>query len=116
VTSASRASLEATSELLSQLADAPPGADHQFLVLDRPTIGLDLTEAFRILGRDPSAIIPGNNLFQRAADGGQPLVAAHRGHPTASHLGKIAESIRRLADGQSASSLAELSPAGAGRA
>jgi CheY-like chemotaxis protein/MinD-like ATPase involved in chromosome partitioning or flagellar assembly len=116
VTSATRASLEATSELLGLLADAPPAANHQFLILDRPTVGLDLAEAFKILGRDPSAIIPGNNLFQRAADGGQPLVAAHRGHPAASHLDKVAESIRQLADGQPASPLAELSPAGSGRA
>ena len=48
-------------------------------------------------------------------DSGQPLVAAYRGHPVALHLDQMAESIRRLVDEQFASSLAEQSPAVAGR-
>jgi pilus assembly protein CpaE len=116
VTSASRGSLEATRELLGLLEDVPLTASRQFLVLDRLATGLDLGEAGQILGREPSATITGNDLYQGAADSGQPLVAAYRGHPVALHLDQMAESIRRLVDEQFSGPPAELSPAGSSRA
>jgi pilus assembly protein CpaE len=115
VTSASRGSLEATRELLDLLEEVPLTASRQFLVLDRLATGLDLGEAVQILGRDPSATITGNDLYQGAADSGHPLVAAYRGHPVALHLDQMAESIRRLVDEQFASSHPEQSPVIAGR-
>jgi DNA-binding response OmpR family regulator len=97
VTSAGRASLEATAELLRLLEKHVP-EDRQFLVLDRTTADLDLGQAVQILRREPASILSTSELHVQAADSGQPLVATHRGHGAAIELERLAGSLKRVVD------------------
>jgi pilus assembly protein CpaE len=95
VTSAGRASVDATRELLRQLDELPMAAERQVVVIDRLAAGLELGQVIQMLEREPGAIVTQSDLMATAADSGEPLVTTYRGHGVAAELEQLAVSLKR---------------------
>jgi pilus assembly protein CpaE len=100
VTSAARASVDATRELLHRLDAIPLAVERQVVVIDRLAAGLELGQVIQMLQREPAAIVTHSDLLAVAADNGEPLVATYRGHGVAVELEQLAVSLKHTLEMQ----------------
>jgi pilus assembly protein CpaE len=100
VTSAGRASVESTRELLRQLDALGLGTERQVVVIDRLMAGLELGQVIQVLQREPAAIVTHSDLMATAGDSGEPLVTTYRGHGVAAELEQLAVALKRALEAQ----------------
>jgi pilus assembly protein CpaE len=100
VTSASRASVEATRNLLRQLDGLPLAVERQVVVIDRLMAGLELGQVIQTLQREPVAIVTQSDLMATSGDTGDPLVSTYRGHGVAAEMEQLAVALKRALEAQ----------------
>jgi CheY-like chemotaxis protein/MinD-like ATPase involved in chromosome partitioning or flagellar assembly len=106
VSSAGRASTEAAGDLLRLLDDLPLPAARQALVVNRLAAGLELGQVVQSLQREPVAIMTPSDLYPAAADSGEPVVTAYRGHRAAVELEELAGRLKGALDAQAQAAVA----------